>query len=67
MTRRLTKDWFKSKTVWIALIQLVIAVLGLILTELQQPEITILGLVAVAKSIVDLAVRYKTNTPLKVG
>lgn len=61
------KVWWKSKTVWIAIIQFLIAVLAIILDQLKDPELTIAGVVLAFKSIVDIWMRFMTNTKLKLG
>lgn len=59
------KNWYESKTVWIALLQLVIGLLSLVEGALNNPELTFPGVVLIGKSVVDLWVRFKTDTGLR--
>ncbi len=54
-----TKPWYESKTIWIALIQAVIAVV--IVVSTQYPAI---GGLLVLKSILDILNRFVTGLPI---
>lgn len=54
------KKWYESKTLWIAVMQGVIGVV--VVLETQYPSI---GAVAVAKSILDIALRTITFESLE--
>ena len=54
------KPWWKSKTMWVAVIQFVIA--GLMVTGTNYPEI---GGVLMLKSVLDFVLRLITNSPIK--
>ena len=54
------KDWWLSKTLWVAVIQFVIA--GLMVTSTNHPE---LGWILMLKSILDFILRLITTEPIK--
>lgn len=58
------KDWYKSRTLWTAIIQFLIA-LGLVLQE-QNPEIEVGGWALLIKSVWDILLRYRTNELVNV-
>lgn len=60
MTKVTAKNWYQSKTLWIAIIQGVLGVLAVVTT--QYPE---LGGALVAKSILDFTLRFMTEKPVK--
>lgn len=54
------KDWIKSKTVWLALLQ---AASGAVLVfQSAYPEI---GGLIIAKSVIDIILRFITTEPIK--
>lgn len=53
------KPWWKSKTLWVAVIQGIIGILVVLIS--QHPE---LGWLMVAKSVLDSFLRYITIKPL---
>ena len=55
------KKLFESKTIWVAIIQ---GALGVILV--LQTEYPLLGEIAVAKSMLDVALRLLTYTEIKL-
>jgi uncharacterized membrane protein len=55
------KDWYKSKTIWIAIIQAIIGVLVVI--ETQYPGV---GFIVLFKSVLDTFLRVATYTELDV-
>jgi hypothetical protein len=54
-----TKPWYASLTLWIAVAQGVAGILAVLL--MQHPEI---GMLVVAKSIVDIFIRLSTSQPI---
>lgn len=56
----MSKEWYKSKTLWIAILQF--AVGGLVAIQGSHPEI---GGLIIAKSIIDMALRIITTEPIK--
>lgn len=59
-----TKKWYKSKTVWKALLKFVIGVLTSILTLIEQPTISIASLVVAFDGLADLWLRFITDTKI---
>ena len=55
------KSLFKSKTFWFAVVQ---ALLGIAIVSLT--ELDMVGYAAVLKSALDVVLRYKTSEPVKV-
>ena len=53
------KNWFNSRTVWLAVIQFVIG--GLVVIQAQYPE---LGFIVMVKSVLDMLLRILTDKPL---
>lgn len=53
------KIWYKSKVVWLAIIQAIIGVVVVLGT--QYPEI---GYVAIGKSVLDILLRLITELPV---
>lgn len=61
-----TKEWYKSKTIWLAILQFVAGVIGIIVGLLQgQSGVDIAGLIVAGKAVVDLYLRFQTETGLK--
>lgn len=54
------KSWYKSKIIWIAIIQAIIGVVVIFMT--QFPEV---GAIAIAKSVLDIVVRLITDIPIE--
>ena len=54
------KSIFQSRTVWVAVLQGVIGVVVVLATQLPE-----LGWIAIAKSLLDFALRYVTTTAVK--
>lgn len=59
------KMWYQSKTMWLAIVQLIIAILGIIEGFLQAPELTLPAVLLAGKSLIDIWTRFKTTTPLE--
>lgn len=57
-----TKPFWKSLTVWTAVIQALIGVLTAIAA--QDPSVKVVGVIAILKSFVDLANRVRTTQPI---
>lgn len=56
------KEWYKSRTIWVAILQ---AVLGITLAfGVEYPEINTVGGVLVLKSVLDMVLRYITTEPI---
>ena len=60
MALKKIKNLFKSKTFWLAATQGVLGVLVVVSTEVPE-----LGWIAVAKSILDVALRLATGEPVQ--
>lgn len=54
------KDWWTSKTLWLAVIQFVIG--GLVVLGNQYPEV---GGFLMAKSFLDMVLRFMTTEPVR--
>ena len=54
------KPWYKSKTIWIAILQGIVGIAVAVATEYQG-----LGYLMVVKSIVDVIVRYMTTESIR--
>jgi len=63
MAKSKTKSLLQSKTFWIATIQAVIGIIAVFTTA--YPELQVVGGIAVAKSILDIVLRYITVAPVK--
>lgn len=60
MAKKSIKDWYKSKTVWVAVLQ---AVAGIVVAFVAEyPEV---GGILVLKSSLDILLRVITSEPLK--
>lgn len=57
------KEWWLSKTIWVAVGQGVLSVIGAILVE--NPEIKIAGGLLLVKSLIDILLRLKTDERIK--
>lgn len=53
------KSWYKSKAIWIAIIQAIIGIV--IAAETVYPDA---GIVLIGKSILDIVLRVLTTTPI---
>lgn len=60
MARRNIKDWYRSKTLWIAVGQGVLGVFIALIAE--YPEF---GGLLIAKSVLDVGLRIVTEQPIK--
>ena len=56
------KRWYQSKTIRIAIIQALIGIVTAFVSS--YPELQAVGIVAVIKSFLDIALRYVTNAPI---
>lgn len=56
------KKWYQSKTIWTALLQLIVAI-GVVI-QTQQPELDGGGYALIVKSLWDLWLRLNTGTRL---
>lgn len=64
-TKTFTKDWWQSKTVWIAILQFIAGIIGVIVGVLQgQGGMDVAGLIVAGKAVVDLYLRFQTETGL---
>lgn len=54
------KSFLKSKTLWLAILQFALG--GVIMLQSQHPEI---GGLILAKSVIDIALRFLTTEPIK--
>lgn len=61
------KNWLRSKTVWIALLQAAIGVAAITIGVLNgEIGLDSVGLVFIAKSVIDIVIRFKTDTQIKM-
>lgn len=56
------KPWYLSRTVWVAVLQAVLGVLAVVIAE--NPELGIVGALAVIKSAIDMILRGITTRPI---
>jgi hypothetical protein len=56
------KRWYQSRTIRIAIVQAIIGIFTAILAT--YPELQAVGIVAIAKSIIDILLRYVSNAPI---
>jgi ABC-type amino acid transport system permease subunit len=56
------KHWYQSKTIRIAIVQAVIGIVTAFIST--YPELQAVGIIAVVKSFLDIALRYVSNTPI---
>lgn len=64
MAKVVTKQWYESKTLWIAVAQAVAGILTVFVSE--NPEIDFIGIAMLVKSIIDGWVRINTNKILTI-
>ena len=57
------KDWYKSKTLWIAVVQALAGIWAVV--EMENPEVKTLGAVAIVKSAIDWYLRLNTSKAIK--
>ena len=57
------KDWWKSRTIWLAVIQFAIG--GMVALQANSPEFASVGWFAMAKSILDLMLRFLTTQAVR--
>jgi uncharacterized membrane protein len=57
------KEWWLSRTIWVAVAQAVLGIIGAILVA--NPEIKIAGGLLMIKSIIDILLRLDTNRAIK--
>ncbi len=60
---KLTKDWYKSRVIWKAVLIALVGVLGAVQSE--YPELQLGGILVLCNSVVDLFLRLDTKTRLK--
>lgn len=60
------KPWFKSKTVWAGIIEMLIGSLGIIATFLEAGDFTLPSIVLLIVGILKIVLRYVTDTPLAI-
>lgn len=60
----LGKPWYKSKTVWAGLLEMLIGSLGLIATFLDAGNFTASAIVLLVVGILKIVLRYLTDEPL---
>jgi purine-cytosine permease-like protein len=56
-------DWWKSKTLWIAVAQAVAGIIAVVISE--NPELQYVGVLVTVKSVLDFYLRYTTNRAIK--
>jgi hypothetical protein len=54
------KRWYRSKTIRIAIVQALVGIFAAFLSA--YPEIQAVGIIAIVKSFLDIALRYVSNT-----
>lgn len=54
-----TKKWYSSKTIWVAIITIALGILTAVEANLT------LGVVAIAKGVLDFLLRYTTTTTIE--
>lgn len=60
------KNWYQSKTIWLAIIQAVIGILTLIAGVLNgSTQLNAAGITLIFKSLVDIYVRFTTDTSVR--
>lgn len=59
-----SKNWYQSKTIWLAVLQGVIGVIVAVTTE--YPELATVGWLVLVKSGLDVAIRLMTDKPLSL-
>lgn len=60
------KKWYESKTIWIAILQLIGGLTVVAVGVLQgQTALDVPGLLIIGKSIIDLVVRFKTDSGIE--
>lgn len=57
------KDWYKSKTLWLATLQGISGIVTVLVSE--NPQLDAVGGVAVLKSVLDVALRLITVKEIK--
>ena len=60
MPRRKLKDWYKSKTIRVAILQAIAGILAVVLTEYD-----VAGSAVIVKALLDIALRYITKEPIR--
>ena len=56
------KKWYLSKTIWLAILQGIAGVLAAYGSE--NPDIYSIGYILIAKSILDIGLRFLTEKPI---
>jgi len=56
------KNWYKSKTIQFAFLQAIAGILTAIIAT--YPELKVVGVIAIVKSVIDMALRYVTDKPI---
>ena len=65
MVKKITgKEWYLSKTLWIAIAQSVLGIL--IALAAANPEMKLAGAIVIVKSAIDILVRLNTNRAINV-
>ena len=54
------KKWYKSKTVWLAILQAFSGILAAVMLELPS-----VGMIVAGKSVIDMALRFVTDSKIK--
>ena len=57
-----SKHWYQSKTIRIAIVQAIVGVLAAFISA--YPELKAVGIIALLKSFLDIALRYDSTTPI---
>lgn len=60
------KNWYESKTVWLAILQLIAGVVALAIGALQgQNQLDLPGVLVIGKSLLDLYMRFRTDSGIR--
>ena len=57
------KEWYKSRTLWIAVAQSIVGIITVFIAE--NPELKVVGGMATVKSVIDTWLRFNTVRGLK--
>jgi hypothetical protein len=58
------KEWTKSRTIWLALLQGIVGIL--VAVSIDDPAFDLAGYIAILKSIIDILLRLRTNEELQI-
>lgn len=60
------KKFYESRTFWLALVQLIIGVLTVIAGILENPSLTLPGVLVIIKSLTDMWLRFRTDSGIEI-